>query len=255
MAVVLPVQFLGAAVAQAAAPVVSSFSPASATIGTTVKGTGSGFTGATAVTFKGAAASFSVGSDTGITATVPAAASTGPIAVTTPAGTASSTAKFTVNPGVVLSPSTGPPGTAVTVSGAGFSAFEAVDVYVDTTDEALVSASGTGNFAGITVAVPASAVPGAHYVTAVGRHSGRSAQAVFTVSTNWAQFRYSARHKGTNPFENVLSPGTVAGIDQDWNFQSGSLIESSPAVVGGVVYVGSDDGKVYALNAATGAKI
>ena len=30
---------------------------------------------------------------------------------------------------------------------------------------------------------------------------------------------------------------------------------SSPAVVGGFVYIGSDDGHVYALNAATGAKI
>ena len=30
-------------------------------------------------------------------------------------------------------------------------------------------------------------------------------------------------------------------------------VVSSPAVVGGVVYVGSEDGKVYALNAANGA--
>ena len=32
-------------------------------------------------------------------------------------------------------------------------------------------------------------------------------------------------------------------------------VYSSPAVVGGVVYVGSDDGNVYALNAANGAKL
>jgi outer membrane protein assembly factor BamB len=30
--------------------------------------------------------------------------------------------------------------------------------------------------------------------------------------------------------------------------------DSSPAVVGGVVYVGADNGWVYALNASTGAK-
>ena len=32
-------------------------------------------------------------------------------------------------------------------------------------------------------------------------------------------------------------------------------MDSSPAVANGVVYVGSDDGNVYALNAATGAKL
>jgi len=35
----------------------------------------------------------------------------------------------------------------------------------------------------------------------------------------------------------------------------GTGFESSPAVVGGVVYVGSDDKNVYALDAANGAKI
>ena len=32
-------------------------------------------------------------------------------------------------------------------------------------------------------------------------------------------------------------------------------VYSSPAVANGVVYVGSDDGNVYALNASTGAKL
>ena len=37
-----------------------------------------------------------------------------------------------------------------------------------------------------------------------------------------------------------------------WTYTIGGPITSSPAVTGGTVYIGSDDHKVYALNAATG---
>jgi outer membrane protein assembly factor BamB len=39
-----------------------------------------------------------------------------------------------------------------------------------------------------------------------------------------------------------------------WTYQTSGSILSSPTVVGGVVYVGSDDNTLYALDAATGAK-
>ena len=40
-----------------------------------------------------------------------------------------------------------------------------------------------------------------------------------------------------------------------WNYTTGDLVASSPAVVGGVVYVGSMDGNVYALNGTTGTLV
>ena len=37
-----------------------------------------------------------------------------------------------------------------------------------------------------------------------------------------------------------------------WSYETGDSVHSSPAVAGGTVYVGSDDGHVYALDVTTG---
>lgn len=73
-----------------------TFTPASGTVGTAVTITGTGFNGSTAVTFNTVPASFTVESDTEISATVPAAATSGPIAVTTPGGVVTSGTPFVV---------------------------------------------------------------------------------------------------------------------------------------------------------------
>ena len=63
---------------------------------TTVTITGTNLSGTTRVTFNGKAASFSVVSSTQVRASVPGGAKSGPIAVTTPGGTATSSTSFTV---------------------------------------------------------------------------------------------------------------------------------------------------------------
>jgi outer membrane protein assembly factor BamB len=252
---------LGTAHAQAAltCPKITSFSPTSGSAGVSVTITGCGFTGATKVTFKGVSAIFTVTSDTQITATVPSGAATGRIAVTTSSGaTVQSSSKFAVlkaPPAVTLSPSAGPPTSSVSVSGSNFGSYEAVDIYFDTTDEALAATNAQGAFSGTSILVPASALPGTHWITAVGRHSGLSAQTAFTVQTNWVEFGDLPQHTRANQYENVLSPANVGSLDVDWSAATGAGIFSSPAVVNGVVYVGSNDVNLYAFNAQTGAQL
>ncbi len=108
-----------------APPTITSFSPASGPVGTTVTINGTNFTGATSVTFNGVSASFIINSNVKITATVPTGATTGKIAVTTPGGTATSATNFTVTavpaPTITsFTPTRGPVGTSVTISGTNF---------------------------------------------------------------------------------------------------------------------------------------
>ena len=91
------------ALAASSPPSISGFSPTSGAVGSSVTISGSNLTGASAVKFGGTSASvFTVNSDTQITATVPAGASSGPISVTTPNGTGASTGTFTVGTASIL---------------------------------------------------------------------------------------------------------------------------------------------------------
>jgi hypothetical protein len=93
--------------APALPPVVTGFTPTGGPPGTEVTVSGTSFTETISVTFGGTAGSFAVDSDTQIRATVPATASTGPIAVTTTSGSFESADSFEVTPAEPPSPSQG----------------------------------------------------------------------------------------------------------------------------------------------------
>jgi hypothetical protein len=112
------------------APAITSFSPTSGPVGVEVTITGARFSGATNVAFNGTPApGFVVDSSTQIRARVPAGASTGRITVTTSTGTGTSATDFVVLvPPTITSftPTSGPVGTVVTISGRGFTGTTAV---------------------------------------------------------------------------------------------------------------------------------
>jgi subtilisin-like proprotein convertase family protein len=145
-------------------PTITSFNPTSGGPGASVVVTGTNFTGATSVTFGGVGATtFTVNSATQITATVPAGAVTGPIAVTTPNGTATSSTSFTVIPAPTItsfSPTSGKVGTSVVIAGTTFTGATAVK-FDGTAASAFTVNSGTQ----ITATVPAGASTGPISVT------------------------------------------------------------------------------------------
>jgi outer membrane protein assembly factor BamB len=158
---------------------------------------------------------------------------------------------------IALSPDADHPGATVKVKGKHFGINEPVDVYFDFTDELLVATNGKGGFPNHNLPVPADAFPGEHWVTAIGRNDGLAAQALITVGTDWATYRFANDRNGANAYENVLSPANASGLTANWTvpFSENSYVNSSPSVVGGVVYVGSSDNGLHAVDASTGESL
>jgi uncharacterized protein YjbI with pentapeptide repeats len=140
-------------------PTINNFSPTAGPAGTAVTITGANFTGATAVRFNGTNANFTLTSATQINTTVPTGATSGPISIITPAGTVTSSASFTVTSQPVptisgFSPTSGPIGAGVTITGANFTGTTAVRFNSTSANFTLTSATQ------ITTTVPAGATTG-----------------------------------------------------------------------------------------------
>ena len=89
--------------------------------------------------------------------------------------------------------------------------------------------------------------------------AANTSQAQTTSSpADWTEFHRDNMQRW-NPYETVLGVSNVGSLRLKWKSipigfgLASNLPQSSPAVVNGVVYVGSYDGNVYALKASTGA--
>ena len=119
-------------------PTITSFSPASGPVGTSVVVTGTNFTGTTSVTFNGTVApGFTVDSPTQLTVNVPGGATTGVITVTNGSGQASSATSFTVTFAPVVVTTAGPTTAPEQVT----TAVDALLTVTDADSPALASAS------------------------------------------------------------------------------------------------------------------
>jgi uncharacterized repeat protein (TIGR03803 family) len=145
-----------------------TFAPAARPVGGVVEILGQGFTGATGVSFNGTAASFTVKSDTYLTATVPAGAATGFITVGEPSGTLTSNKIFRVTPQILsFSPTSGSDGATVVITGNSFTG--ATEVVFACGKKATFTVDSDTK---ITATVPAGAMTGDINVVTPGGHVG-----------------------------------------------------------------------------------
>ncbi len=162
------------------------------------------------------------------------------------------------NPKITLSPNFGPPTSTTTVSGTNFAASEQITIQFNSRGVGTTTTDSTGAFSA-TIKIPHFAQPAQHSVTALGQTSGLSATATFLVETNWPTYGFNMHHARYNPFENILTPRNVTGLKLNWSTNiantGGTTLElsSTPAVVNKYVYVGSQDGNLYALKFNSGA--
>jgi outer membrane protein assembly factor BamB len=76
-----------------------------------------------------------------------------------------------------------------------------------------------------------------------------------TARGDWTHFRFDTAHHGVNPNETILSPANVANLTVKWRTNIGGGCFASASVVDGKLYTadtGSANGKLHALDAATG---
>ena len=71
-------------------------------------------------------------------------------------------------------------------------------------------------------------------------------------ATDWPTYGFDLSRDRFNPREGLVSRQSVPRLRVRWFFPTGGAVSASPSVVGGVAYVGSWDGKLYALDAFDG---
>ncbi|MGA7923740.1 MAG: PQQ-binding-like beta-propeller repeat protein, partial [Thermoplasmata archaeon] len=158
----------------------------------------------------------------------------------------------TSGPHLRASPSYVAPGGTVTVNGGGFTPGEKVEIRLLGQVLATVTAATDMSIPETRVVIPTSSAFGATVLNATGKTSGKSATVPISIGNSWDQFGYAPEHVGFEPNDPILNSleflGPGNGEQLAWHYEVGEPIESSPAVVNGVTYVGDGAGNLLAID-------
>src|SRR5947207_2266867 len=71
-------------------------------------------------------------------------------------------------------------------------------------------------------------------------------------AVRWPTYGFDLTRSRFNPAEHRIGPSSVGRLAVRWFFPTGAPVSASPSVVHGTVYLGSWNGKMYALEVSTG---
>jgi polyvinyl alcohol dehydrogenase (cytochrome) len=71
----------------------------------------------------------------------------------------------------------------------------------------------------------------------------------------WPTYGHDLKNSRTQPAEKDIDAGNVASLEPAWVHDAPGVINHTPIVTGGCLFVGSSDGTVYALDADDGSEI
>ena len=246
-----------AGLARASGPLtLTKISPSSGPVGTLVTLTGSGFASRDVVMFNGHTTSpVSVNSTgTSLLARVPAFATTGVVSVEdTATGQVVSlpNSPFTVTTGVYVSPNHAwAGGGRLSFSGSALSPDKTESIYIAGTRVGSVTTDRFGNFQ-VGVSVPFDTHAGKLSIYVIDPQY-RAITTILFVLGAWPEFGHDSGHVGLQTWETALTTTTVPKLAVKWSFPTGGPVTGGPAVSRGILYVGSQDGTLYARNAGTG---
>lgn len=231
------------------APAITSFTPESGCVGSSVTLTGTGFTGTTSVTFNGVSApSFTVQSDTRINVVVPVGATTGKIAVTDATGTGTSATNFTVStacPPTISSftPSNGPVGTTVIITGDDFTG--TVTVKFDGVNAPFTVNSDTQ----ITTTVPSGATTGKITITNANGTGTSATDFIVTATPTIASFDPATGPVGTEVTINGTNFDGVTAVRFNGVLATTFTVVSGTRITA-IVPTGATTGRITVTNSA-----
>ena len=91
-----------------------------------------------------------------------------------------------------------------------------------------------------------------------------AAMVATSAAQDWPGYLFDNGHSSHNALATAITPANASNLVADWSFtdppptmegQPSAGLYSSPTVVNGVVYIGSNTGMFYALDEATGAML
>jgi outer membrane protein assembly factor BamB len=268
VAAALVMAFTASTHATAAGLSIAGLSPTAGSVGTLVTISGSGFSNGDLVAFNGTDATQVTANSTGteLRARVPAFATSGVVGVTDPASgqmVSLPNSPFRVTRGVFASSKQVWAGGRLLFAGSDLKPDHSYPVFIRSRVRRRhghgyrihVQRVGTaitdrnGDFQ-IGVSVPWDEQAGRLSLYLL--HSARALTTVLFILGAWPEFHHDVGLTGAQTYETVLTPSTVSKLGLKWFFPTSDVVDSSPVVADGMVYVGSQDGNLYAIDAATG---